>query len=89
MQVNIMNKTNRPISEGAELELNKIYPVLDHGEVELVDYLGNDSTVARSARTSYQGSEGKTPDDDQRLITRLWKDKHTFFGKINAIMARH
>lgn len=72
-----VNETRRPISDGAEKELYKVYPVLNHGEVELVDYLGSDSTVARAARTSYQGSEGKTPDDDRRLIARLWRDKHT------------
>lgn len=70
-------KTNRQISEGAEFLLNRVFPVHVHGEVELVDYMGNDSTVARAARTSYQGSEGKTIDDDRRLIARLWKDKHT------------
>ncbi|VAX21528.1 Thymidylate synthase thyX [hydrothermal vent metagenome] len=71
------NKTGRPISQGAEEELNKVYKVLDLGEVELVDYLGDDRSVARAARTSYQRSEGKSAEHDQRLITRLWTDRHT------------
>jgi thymidylate synthase (FAD) len=71
------NETKRPISEGAEAELYKVYSVLNLGEVELVDYLGSDSTIARAARTSYQRGDGKTPDDDKRLIARLWRDRHT------------
>jgi len=71
------NETKRPISEGAEAELYKVHSVLNLGEVELVDYLGSDATIARAARTSYQRSEGKTPDDDRRLIARLWHDRHT------------
>ncbi|MDH4183935.1 MAG: FAD-dependent thymidylate synthase [Nitrospinota bacterium] len=71
------NDTRRPTSPGAEEELGKVYTVLDKGEVELVDYLGDDRTVARAARTSYQGSEGKSAEADFRLISRLWKDRHT------------
>ncbi len=69
--------TNRLISEGAEEELYKVYTIHEHGEVELVDYLGADSSVARAARTSYQRSEGKTAEHDKKLIMRLWKDRHT------------
>lgn len=71
------NKTGRPISDGAEEELNKVYKVLDLGEVELVDYLGNDQSIARAARTSYQRSEGKSDEHDKRLVARLWNDRHT------------
>ncbi|MFW2331372.1 MAG: FAD-dependent thymidylate synthase [Nitrospinota bacterium] len=73
----MQNLTNRAISSGAEGQLGKIYKVLNHGEVELVDYLGSDSTVANAARTSYQRSEGKSFEHDKRLIRRLWIDKHT------------
>jgi len=70
-------QTNRPVSPGAEQELGKVYKIHEHGEVELVDYLGADRTVARAARTSYQRSEGKSEEHDRRLILRLWKDRHT------------
>ncbi|MDH5636983.1 MAG: FAD-dependent thymidylate synthase [Nitrospinota bacterium] len=71
------NETKRPISPGAEDELGRTHKVLDKGEVELVDYVGDDRTVARAARTSYQGSDGKSEEADLRLITRLWNDRHT------------
>jgi thymidylate synthase (FAD) len=70
-------KTKRPISPGAEAELGKVYQVHEKGEVELVDYLGDDRTIARAARTSYQQSEGKSEEADLRLILRLWNDRHT------------
>ncbi len=72
-----MSETSRPISPGAEEELNKVYKVHEAGEVELVDYLGSDNTVARAARTSYQRDNGKSEEADRRLILRLWRDRHT------------
>lgn len=83
-----MHETGRPISEGAEEELNCVYKVLDHGEVELVDYLGNDSAVARAARTSYQRSDGKNEDADRKLILRLWRDRHTSPFEMVAVTFR-
>ncbi|MGK7346719.1 MAG: FAD-dependent thymidylate synthase [Candidatus Nitrospinota bacterium M3_3B_026] len=71
------NQTSRAISPGAEEELGRVHKVHTHGEVELVDYLGDDRTVARAARTSYQRSEGKDEEADRRLIKRLWGDRHT------------
>ncbi len=71
------DQTSRPVSSGAEEELNKVYTIHEHGEVELVDYLGADQSVARAARTSYQRSEGKSEEHDRKLIARLWKDRHT------------
>lgn len=56
----------------------KIY-VLDHGFVRLVDYMGDDLAIVRSARVSYDaewragGDEGK----DEKLIRYLMTNKHT------------
>jgi len=72
-----VNETARPISDGAEKELGQVYKLHTHGEVELVDYLGTDSSIASAARTSYQKSEGKTEEADRKLIKRLWHDRHT------------
>ena len=51
------------------------YPVLDDGFVCLVDWMGDDRSVAQAARVSY-GSEAKTPADDVRLIRYLMKHHH-------------
>ena len=82
------NKTDRPISDGAEEELGVIHTVHEHGEVELVDYLGNDRAVARAARTSYQRSDGKSDEADKKLILRLWRDRHTSPFEMVAVTFR-
>lgn len=56
--------------------------VLDNGYVRLVDQLGNDLSIANAARVSYD-KESKLREDgsltiaDQKLISFLWKEKHT------------
>lgn len=51
-------------------------PVLDHGHVRLVEHMGNDMSIVRNARVSY---DAKPRDDgsDEKLIRYLWKNKHT------------
>lgn len=53
--------------------------VLDHGFVRLVDSMGNDLSVVRAARVSYDAAWRAGEDDgsDNRLINYLWKHKHT------------
>jgi thymidylate synthase (FAD) len=54
--------------------------VLDHGYVRLVDSMGNDLSVVRAARVSYdaQWRHGVTSgDSDARLIKYLWANRHT------------
>jgi thymidylate synthase (FAD) len=57
---------------------NKIN-VLDHGFVRLVDSMGNDLSVVRAARVSYDAAwrAGEDSGSDKRLINYLWKHKHT------------
>lgn len=53
--------------------------VLDHGFVRLVDAMGNDLSVVRAARVSYDAAwrAGKDEGSDSRLINYLWKNRHT------------
>jgi thymidylate synthase (FAD) len=53
--------------------------LLDHGFVQLVDSMGNDLSVVRAARVSFNAAAraGEDQDRDKRLIGRLWKDRHT------------
>jgi thymidylate synthase (FAD) len=48
-----MSETRRPVSPGAEEILGRYFPVLDHGFVALVDYMGTDECIERAARVSY------------------------------------
>lgn len=53
--------------------------VLDHGFVRLIDSMGNDLSVVRSARVSYD-AEWRTGEDegkDEKLIHYLMRNKHT------------
>jgi thymidylate synthase (FAD) len=50
--------------------------VLNHGEFQVTDYMGDDSSPAQAARTSY-GEGTKTLTDDKKLIDTLVREKHT------------
>lgn len=53
--------------------------VLDHGFVRLVDSMGNDLSVVRAARVSYNAAwrAGEDQGSDSRLINYLWCHHHT------------
>jgi thymidylate synthase (FAD) len=80
-----MPETKRAISPGAEGLLQVKFPVLDHGYVMLVDYMGSDSTIAERARIS-TGSQKKSVKRDTRLIRRLSRDRHTSPSEMGALV---
>lgn len=69
-------QTKRPISCGAEELLTLYYPVLDHGFVGLVDYMGDDVSIEQMARVSYGGGNRKT-NKTRDLIRYLMRHSHT------------
>lgn len=55
-----------------------IQKVLDHGEVELLGYMGTDRTIAQDARVSYGKRLKETTEmDDRRLLRYMMRHKHT------------
>ncbi|WP_019996401.1 FAD-dependent thymidylate synthase [Aureimonas ureilytica] len=68
--------TIRPVSEGLEAILHQPIPVLDHGFVRVVDYMGNDDAVVQAARVSY-GRGTKRVSEDRGLINYLLRHWHT------------
>ena len=53
--------------------------VLDHGLVRLVDHMGDDLSIVRAARVSYD-ADWRTGDDagkDEKLIRYLMRNRHT------------
>lgn len=52
--------------------------VLNHGFVRLVDHMGNDLSIVRNARVSYDAEwrAGENEYSDERLINYLYKNKH-------------
>lgn len=79
-EVNLLREnkftTLRPISEDLEKILYQIFPVLDHGFVRVVDYMGNDSSIVQAARVSY-GKGTKKVNEDRGLINYLMRHRHT------------
>ena len=68
--------TLRPISPALEEILYKALPVLDHGFVRVVDYMGDDAAVVQAARVSY-GRGTKKVSEDRGLINYLMRHRHT------------
>jgi thymidylate synthase (FAD) len=66
----------RPVVPEAEREIGVKHPVLTHGYVVLVDYMGNDAAIVQAARVSY-GKGTKTVRDDRGLIRYLMRHRHT------------
>ena len=68
--------TSRSVSPGAEALFMVPHPVLDHGSVTLVGYMGTDEDVVNAARTSYQGGT-KRNSSTRDLIRYLVRHRHT------------
>ena len=59
-----------------EAIIGKVFPVLDHGFVRVIDYLGNSGSICQMARVSY-GKGTKSVNEDRGLIRYLVRHKHT------------
>lgn len=71
-----MSETARSTTAEAEALMNKYFPVLDHGFVSLVDYMGGDESIERAARVSY-GSKTRGSKESRQLLRYLRRLKHT------------
>lgn len=69
-------RPSRPDSLEMNAILGKVFPVLDHGHIVVMDYMGNDSSIVQAARTSYQAGT-KSISTDKGLINYLYKNRHT------------
>jgi len=70
------NSTKRVTSPELEKILYEALPVLDHGFVRVVDYMGDDTSIVQSARVSY-GKGTKKVSTDSGLIKYLMRHRHT------------
>ena len=69
-------ETKRPTNPAAEEILGGYFPVLDHGFVSLVDYMGSDEDVERAARVSY-GYGTRKVSQTRGLVRYLRRHHHT------------
>ena len=68
--------TRRAVSPALEEILYEALPVLDHGFVRVVDYMGNDEAIVQAARVSY-GRGTKSVRNDAGLIGYLMRHRHS------------
>ena len=68
--------TLRAVSDGMEGHLYTAHPVLDHGFVRVIDYMGDDSAIVQAARVSY-GAGTKHVSNDEGLIRYLMRHWHS------------
>ena len=68
--------TRRPTVAALEERLYTPIPVLDHGFVRVVDYMGDDAAVVQAARVSYGRGTRKVL-EDRGLIRYLLRHRHT------------
>jgi thymidylate synthase (FAD) len=68
--------TLRPVVPALEEMLFTALPVLDHGFVRVVDYMGDDAAIVQAARVSY-GSGTKQVRQDAGLIHYLMRHWHS------------
>jgi thymidylate synthase (FAD) len=69
-------ETRRPTTPAAEEIVGGYFPVLDHGFVSLVDYMGSDGDVERAARVSY-GAGTRKVSQTRGLLRYLRRHRHT------------
>ena len=69
-------KTKRPTKPDAEAILGGYFPVLDHGFISLVDYMGSDEDIERAARVSY-GHGTRRRSATRGLVRYLRRHRHT------------
>ena len=70
------NSTKRVTSPELEKVLYEAIPVLDHGFIRVIDYMGDDSSIVQSARVSY-GKGTKKVSTDDGLIRYLMRYRHS------------
>ncbi|MEC7668668.1 MAG: FAD-dependent thymidylate synthase [Pseudomonadota bacterium] len=69
-------QTLRATAPGMEKHLYTAYPVLDHGFVRVIDYMGDDNAITQAARVSY-GKGTKAVSNDEGLIRYLMRHWHS------------
>lgn len=68
--------TRRATVPGIEALLYQAIPVLDHGFLRVIDYMGDDAAVVQAARVSY-GRGTRKVSEDAGLIRYLMRHRHS------------
>jgi thymidylate synthase (FAD) len=69
-------ETRRPTVPALEALLYEAMPVLDHGFIRVIDYMGDDAAIVQAARVSY-GRGTRRVSEDTGLIRYLMRHRHS------------
>jgi thymidylate synthase (FAD) len=69
-------ETRRPTVAALEAMLHQAIPVLDHGFIRVIDYMGDDAAIVQAARVSY-GRGTRRVSEDAGLIRYLMRHYHS------------
>jgi thymidylate synthase (FAD) len=69
-------ETRRPSVAALETLLYQAIPVLDHGFIRVIDYMGDDAAIVQAARVSY-GRGTRRVSEDAGLIRYLMRHRHS------------
>jgi thymidylate synthase (FAD) len=69
-------ETRRPTVAALETLLYQAIPVLDHGFIRVIDYMGDDAAIVQAARVSY-GRGTRRVSEDAGLIRYLMRHRHS------------
>src|SRR5215475_3020194 len=72
----VRSTTARPTVGALEAMLFQALPVLDHGFVRVIDYMGDDAAIVQAARVSY-GRGTRRVSEDAGLIRYLMRHRHS------------
>lgn len=75
-EINTKNAITRPGATSLDSILGHEYPILDHGMVRVVDYMGDDAAIVQAARVSY-GAGTEHVQSDEALIRYLMRHWHS------------
>jgi thymidylate synthase (FAD) len=76
LQREAASQTRRATVPALEARLFDAIPVLDHGFVRVIDYMGDDAAIVQAARVSY-GRGTRRVSEDAGLIRYLMRHRHT------------
>jgi thymidylate synthase (FAD) len=71
-----LHQTRRPTVAALEEWLYREVPVLDHGFIRVIDYMGDDAAIVQAARVSY-GRGTRRISEDTGLIRYLMRHRHS------------
>ncbi len=69
-------QTGRPTVPALEAILHTAFPILNHGLIRVVDYMGDDNAIVQAARVSY-GRGTRRVSEDTGLIRYLMRHRHS------------